>query len=324
MWNQTHQEHPVKINVVTLFDSNYAIRAMAFYESLKDLGKYKFWFLCLDQQARIIMEKLNLPDTTTATLEELGDKELLNTSGNRSRSEFIFTAKPAWINYVLSNIPDGEGIIFDDCDLFYFSSPNDLISDMEKMGQSIGIVPHHFPKNRESLNDKVGKYNAGLLYLIADRNSRLCVSEWRKQCIDWCYLKYEKGRFGDQLYLNEWPQKYNGVREINEKGVNLGSWSIYSYKITKRNNEFYVDENRLICYHFHRTKFYLSKGRVEPLPIYVYHKELYSVYTQRLENAWKKLLNLDKSWIYGFTEKPNILRYLKQKVERFFRNLFKI
>jgi len=314
----------MQINIATLFDKNYAMRAIAFYNSLAKLGQYKFWFLCLDDETKEMMKKLELPDVIFMTIEELNDRELLNTESNRSRAEFIFTSKSCLVHYVMNKIADGEALIFDDCDLFYFSSPNVLIYDMEKAGYSIGIIPHQFPKHKEYLNEKVGKYNAGLLYLIADKNSRLCISKWREQCIDWCYLKYEKDRFGDQLYLNKWPGKYNGVYEIKNKGVNLGSWSIYDFKISKKDGIFYVDEDRLICYHFHRIKFYLDEKEIKPLPIYVYNKELYDIYIQELERGWGKLLKVDQNWKYGFVEKPHILRFIKQKTERVLRNIIKI
>lgn len=314
----------MKINVVTLFDKNYAMRAIAFYDALVKLGQYKFWFLCLDNETKKMMRNLKLPNVVFMTMEELDDQELLNTENNRSRAEFIFTSKSAWIYHVINNITEGEAIIFDDCDLFYFSSPDELLLNMEKNHCSIGIVPHRFPKSKEYMNEKVGKFNAGLLYLISDKNSKLCISEWRKQCIDWCYLKYEKDRFGDQLYMNKWPEKYHGVYEIKDKGVNLGSWSIYDFKITQKNKVFYIDENRLICYHFHRIKFYLDGRKIKPLPIYVYHKGLYDTYTQELEKSWNKLLNVDRSWMYGFVEKPGVLRLIKQKIERSLRNTIKI
>lgn len=314
----------MKINIVTLFDKNYIMRALAFYDALVKLGQYKFWFLCLDDETKEIIKKLGLPNIILMTIEEINDRELLNTANNRSRAEFIFTSKSAWIHYVINNIADGEALIFGDCDIFYFSSPDKLLSDIRENHCSIGIVSHQFPKHKEYLNEKVGKYNAGLLYLINDYNSRLCINEWRNQCIEWCCLKYEKGRFGDQLYLNKWPEKYRGVYEIKNKGVNLGSWSIYDFKITERDGVFYVDEDRLICYHFHRIKFYLDKGKIKSPPIYIYHKKLYNKYTQELEKGWKKLLSLDKSWIYGFVEKPNVLRIIKQKIERSVRNLLKM
>ena len=317
----------MKINIATIFDKNYMIRMLAFYDSLVkfDFDKgYKFWLLCLDDEAKKVMSELRLPNVILMTIDELCDKELLATKQNRSKLEYIFTSKSAWIHYILNKIDNGDALLYNDCDLFYFSSPDELLSRMGEKGLSIGIVPHRFPKNKAYMNEKVGKFNAGLLYLIADKNSRLCISEWRRQCIEWCYLKYEKGRFGDQLYINRWPEKYQGVYEIKNKGVNLGSWSIYDFNIIKNNGVFYIDGERLICYHFHRTKFYLDRGKIKPLPIYVYHRELYGIYTQDLEKSWDKLLNIDQNWIYGFVKKPSILRIIKQGIERSVRNLLKI
>lgn len=312
----------MKINAATICDKNYLVRALALYNSIiKNIPDSIFWFLCADEDSKHILQSFNLPNTVIINFDDLNDPELLEAKNNRSFAEFIFTSKPALINHILNKISDGDVLIYDDADLFYFSSPEKILNIMKNDKYSIGIVPHKFPKDKEYMNERVGRYNAGLLYLIADQNSRLCVSEWRKQCIDWCYLKYEKDRFGDQLYMNKWPEKYQGVYEIKDKGVNLGSWSIYDFKITKKDGRFFVDNDPLICYHFHRIKFYLESRIVEPLPIYVYNKELYKDYAKGLELSLQKMSSLHPDWSNGFVEKPNILRVIKQKLHRLVVNL---
>ncbi len=310
-----------KIHIATILDRNYLVKTLAFYDAIVKFNKeYVFWFLCLDKGTKEILEKLALSNVTAMNVEEVGDKELLATRSNRNIAEFAFTSKPAWINYILSKAQKGDVLIYADNDIIYFAPPEDIAERMEKNDHSIGITSHKFLEKKEWMNKKIGRYNAGLVYLIADKNSRLCVSEWRKQCIDWCYLKYEDGKFADQLYMNKWPQKYKGVYEIPDKGVNLGSWNIYDFKITNKNGNFFVDEKPLVCYHFHRIKFYIDGNKIKPLPIYIYHKELYEIYIEYLENAWKKMVTQDKDWSRGFIDKPSFLRIAIQNIKRLIRD----
>ena len=312
----------MNINIVTIFDKNYIVRTLAFYDALCKVEKECiFWFACMDQETKHIMSILDLPRVKLFTIEDMGDTELLGTKSGRSYAEFVFTSKSAAMHYVMNKIPDGDALVFSDNDVIYFSSPKNILNRIASLGKSIAIVPHRFPKEKEYMNERVGRYNAGLVYFIAGENSRLCIRDWRKECVNWCYLKYENGRFGDQLYMNAWPEKYTGVYEIPDKGVNVGSWSLSNWKVSKKEGIFYIDESLLVCYHYHRIKFYIDGNTVKPLPIYIFHDELYQAYTAMLQYAWDKMHAIEKNWPYGFIEKPGILRLWKQRVTRLVRKI---
>lgn len=313
----------MKTNVATIFDKNYIVRTLAFYDALvKTNPNIQFWFLCLDQDTKEIMEELALANTTLVSIKEMNDTELENTRGTRSPAEFAFTAKSAFVKFIADKLTDGEALIFSDNDVIFFHSPIELIEKMRASNYSIGISPHNFPPNKQTMSERVGKYNAGLIYFIMNTSSRQCIADWRKNCIDWCYLIYEENRFGDQKYIVKWPHQYTGVYEIKEKGINTGSWNISNWKISKdKKGNFYIDNDPLVCYHFHRIKFYIDGDHIKPLPIYVFRKDLYEIYTQLLEKGWKQMLSLKGVWSYGFVDKPILLRLLKQKITAFIRNI---
>jgi hypothetical protein len=313
----------MKVNVATIFDKNYIVRTLAFYNAFLNTGAdIHFWFLCLDQETKDIMSELKLPNTSLVSIPEMKDTELEATRSNRSVAEFAFTTKSAFVKFIADKLPDGENLIFADNDVIYFQSPEGLFGKMRANGQTIGISPHHFPPSKIEMNEKVGKYNAGLLYFILDSNSRQCIADWRNDCIEWCYLIYEKERFGDQKYIMKWPARYPGVYEITEKGINTGSWNINNWVISKdKNGNFYIDKDLLICYHFHRIKFYIDGDQIKPLPIYVFREDLYKIYSDLLETGWKRMVALKGSWVYGFIDKPILARLIKQKITVFIRNL---
>lgn len=313
-----------EINVATVCDKNYLVRALTLYYSVRrKMPDAKFWFLSMDEESKYIIEKLNLNNFIVKTVYEINDAELLNIKDTRTSGEFAMSSKASWLLYIFnsSKVNNGDSVFFIDADILIFSSLQNLIDKMKKENYSIGITPHKFPPKKISISKKVGIYNSGFEAFIVNNNSRACLEDWRKLCIEWCYLKEDNNRLGDQKYLEDWPKKFSGVYEIPDKGINTGSWNISNWKISERNGAFFIDEDPLLCYHFHRIKFYIRNSKVKPLPIYIYHKELYGIYTEYLEWSLKEVWKIDKNWKYGFVGVPNTLKLIKQKITRIIMNL---
>jgi hypothetical protein len=60
---------------------------------------------------------------------------------------------------------------------------------------------------------------------------------------------------GDQLYLEDWPTRFQGVRVLQHPGGGLGPWNHDGYDIQAEiEGRFTVDGAALIFYHFHSLK----------------------------------------------------------------------
>lgn len=311
-------QNNTELHIASLFDKNYVIRALALYESAcRYIPNAQVWFLCLDDESYDLISKLNLANLHLRKIGEIGDKDLLNLRASRSAGEFAFTAKSSWVAYIINTgIPkENDVVAWMDADILFYS---DLQVFLENFIQkySIGISPHKFSKEREKM---VGKYNAGMIFFKNDAFAKECLKEWRKQCIEWCFSRLEDGKLGDQMYLDKWQEKYKRVYDIPDKGINLGSWNISRYKITKNNKgEFFVDNDPLICYHFHGLKFFLGKNKkIKPFPINVYNQQIYNIYINHLQMWYQKILDIDQNWHYEFSQKPDSFRLLKQKFIHF-------
>ena len=318
--NTYSNNFPMVINIASLFDKNYLFRALVLYESAKKfIPNAKFWFLCLDDETKTMLEKIGIENTVLMTPKEMDDKDLLGTESTRTRAEFAFTAKSNWLEYLVQTkkVRLGEILIWADADIMFYSSPQSAI-DRILSEYSIAISPHYFTEKNKHRAERVGLYNAGFILFKIDSNSIKCLGEWSQQCIDWCYYRYEDGKLGDQMYLDDWHNKYDQVYDIPDKGVNLGPWNIRNYSIKeKQYGSFSIDKDPLICYHFHGLKIYLNrKGKIKAYPIGILNRKIYCQYLGALQREFEKIKAIDSNWDFEFAPKLGILRFIKQHIQR--------
>jgi len=76
----------------------------------------------------------------------------------------------------------------------------------------------------------------------------------RERCNEWCYDRLENERFADQKYLDTWPTTFQGTVVLLHKGANLAPWNLTNYKVNWHENQLWVDDQRLIFFHFHSLK----------------------------------------------------------------------
>jgi hypothetical protein len=96
-----------------------------------------------------------------------------------------------------------------------------------------------------------------------DGNGLACLQWWRERCLEWCYAHYEDGKFGDQLYLDDWPQRFRGVVILRHKGAGLAPWNLSRYSVRFGTDAATVDAQPLIFYHFHGYRMF-NESVIEP------------------------------------------------------------
>lgn len=235
----------------TYFDRRYLARGLSLYESLsRHCQAFTLWVLCMDRETLEALQEMQLADLRLIPLTELEghDERLHATKENRSLIEYYFTCTASLVLFVLERNTGVNLITYLDADLCFFSTPEPLFEELG--ASSVAITSHRFPRKLSKL-EIYGLYNVAFLSFRRDANGLTCLHWWRERCLEWCYDREEDGRFADQKYLDQWPARFPGVAVFQHKGANLAPWNVDNYKITKKDDEVVVDDEKLIFFHFH-------------------------------------------------------------------------
>lgn len=237
----------------TYFDINYLSRGLAMYDSLRRHCRRPFvlWILCFDDASYNLLSGLALADVKLIKQIEFerGDAALVATKSDRSHVEYYWTCTPSLPRYVLAHNAEVETITYLDADLYFYSDPQPIFDELND--DSILIIEHRYAREFAHLAKTSGIYNVGWLSFRRDVNGLACLEWWRERCIEWCHAWYEEGKFGDQLYLDEWPTRFQGVVVLQNKGGGLAPWNLAQYTVRAANDGISIDEDELIFFHFH-------------------------------------------------------------------------
>lgn len=252
-------------NFCTLFDSNYLSRGIALYKSLeKHCENFHLFIFAFDGRTYSILQKLNLQKATIIPLSDFEDEQLLKVKPTRSIAEYCWTSTSSTILYVLENFKV-DNCTYVDADVYFYASPKPIFDELGN--DSILITEHRYsPKYNKEL--KAGKYCVQFVTFKKDENGLKALRWWRERCLEWCYARYEDGKFGDQLYLDDWTERFQGVHVMQHLGGGLAAWNIQQYNFIRDNEKIFGEEIstgkkfEVIFYHFHYLKFF-SNGKVE-------------------------------------------------------------
>lgn len=237
----------------TYFDINYLPRGLVLYDSLKKHcpTEFKLFILCLDLATLKYFKKNESQNVEVIPLSlneiEKSDNDLLKCKQNRSKIEYYFTLSPCLPLYILTNykIPH---ICSLDADIMFFGSPKPLFDKLDFY--SIIITPHNFTQELKS-REELGIYNVSFQIFKNDSQGLECLESWRKECIAWCYDKLENNKYADQKYLDNWPNIYKYIFTNKIPGAGIAPWNINKFKIKYKNKNLYLNNEKLIFYHYH-------------------------------------------------------------------------
>jgi hypothetical protein len=200
--------------------------------------------------------QLKEPDVRSIRLEEFeqSDEPLKRAKADgRSRIEYYFTCTPSLIGYVARNNPGADFVTYLDADLMFFADPRPIYEEMGE--KSVLIIPHRFPASQTKF-EQYGVYNVGWVSFRQDAAANAVLSWWRERTLEWCrdYVDEANRRYGDQRYLDRFPELFAGVHVLKHAGANVAPWNLARHRIAADKGSLTSDGERLLFFHYHGLK----------------------------------------------------------------------
>jgi len=252
------------IDFCTIFNHHYLSRALAMYKSLeRTCDSFHVYAYVIDDISLQFFNTANYPNITVLPIKNVEDEALLAVKNERTIGEYCWTCTPSLILHSIEKY-NLQHCTYIDADLFFYQNPKILI---EEMGDaSVLITPHNF--SSEYLDAlKFGKYCIQFMTFKNDEYGMKALKWWREACINWCYNRLEDGKFGDQLYLDDWLTRFEKIHELKQEGT-LAPWNNASYDLLEIDKKPFVvnkktkQKSPLIFYHFHGFKFIEERFKI--------------------------------------------------------------
>jgi hypothetical protein len=267
-------------------------------------NSFHLYIIAFDDKAYEILNKLLLEHITVISLKGFENEQLLAVKPTRTRAEYCWTCTPSTILYVLKNYTV-ENCTYIDADLFFYSSPKVLFDEMGD--KSVLITEHRFTPKYDR-NKIAGKYCVQFMTFKNNTDGLKVLNWWVDACLDWCYDRYEDGKFGDQKYLDDWTMKYKSiVHELQHLGGGMAPWNIQQYEIINDKNKLILRtiKNQIqfeaVFFHFHYVRFYendlVDLGWLTLDKNIVY--KLYVPYLKELDKALLRVQAIEPSFKEG-------------------------
>ena len=235
----------------TFFDRGYLPQGLALWNSLRrHEPEARLWVLALDEDTGVILGALGTPGLNVVPLAELlaADIPLAASQAGRAPAEFVFTLKPCLCRYLLRKVREGGALVYLDADLYFCGDPASIRRELGE--RSVLLVPHRYPAWHDD-QARYGRFNAGVLAFRNDGPGQACLARWREQCLESCSLKADGRRYGDQKYLDEWPERLGAAVCVSRNpGLNLAPWNWARHACAVGPLGLLVDGEPLVAFHF--------------------------------------------------------------------------
>lgn len=264
---------------VTLFDSVFLPQGLALHTSMqRHIKQYTLWILCVDDTLYDFLMKLNLVNVRLLQLSQLETTDLLRIKAERTKGEYCWTLTPFAPRFVFEADTNVDRVTYIDADIWFRKDPKPIFEELNASGKSVLITDHGFaPEYDQSATS--GQYC--VQFMVFQRSAAEQVRcWWEERCIEWCHARIEDGKFGDQKYLDEWPELFSdkvhvlehkewtqapwnatrfpygdaiffhfqGLRIISEEEINLGNTYIFPKVLLNEVYKPYVDDlKRIVC-----------------------------------------------------------------------------
>ncbi|REA63045.1 glycosyl transferase [Dyadobacter luteus] len=288
----------------TLFNSFYLSRGLAMYNSLvRQTSDFHLFIFAFDQPSCELLKGMDLPSATIISLQEFETEELLSVKDSRTVGEYCWTCTSFTIWHCIHHY-NLDHCTYLDADLLFFSDPKVLT---DEMGENDVLITRHNYSKEYDQSELSGIYCVQFLTFKNTVRGLKALDWWCKVCLDWCYSRFEDGKFGDQKYLDDWTERFEGVHVLENYGGGVAPWNSKDYKFQDAGGRVIIQSEReqkteLVFYHFHDFRYcengnfrltaeqYLLNGDVV--------RNVYQPYAKGLKQAEQQVTQFDPKAVY--------------------------
>lgn len=311
----------------TLFNSAYLSRGLAMYRSLlAQTSDFHLYIFAFDDACYNLLRSLALTNATVIPLRDFETEELLSVKSGRTAGEYCWTCTSFTIWHCVQKF-SLDHCTYVDADLLFFADPKVLTDEMGD--RSVLITAHRYSPEYDQ-SELSGIY---CVQFVTFRNTEAglrVLDWWRNACLEWCYARFEDGKFGDQKYLDDWTVRFEGVHVLEHRGGGLAPWNSKDYLFRKESGKIWVSgldagKAPLVFYHFHDFRYcdgnafrltaeqYLLRDDVKRL--------VYGPYLKALADAGEQVKGTDPGAV--FHETPMALKWIEVSYSRRAKFLWK-
>lgn len=214
----------------THFDAHFVPAGLALYHSLEHhAGDFVLWVVCLDKACETQLTHLNLPHMRLIPLAQIETAALQQVKPGRTRAEYCWTLTPFIPQAVLDRCPDATRVTYLDADLFFFDSPQSLLAELDAAAREVLITEHAYDP-RYDLTGTSGRFCVQFLTFCRTPAAQTVLTWWQDRCLEWCFDRMEDGKYGDQKYLDCWPERFaDTVHVCQQQERTLAPWNVSQF-----------------------------------------------------------------------------------------------
>jgi hypothetical protein len=255
------------LELVTMTDLRFLPQLLTLHRSLITHATYfKLTVLCMDAASFQFLRRRNLPYVGLLDLPELerADPTLAATRSRGTWTEYCWTVTPAACCHVLERAASGAVIAWIDADIEFVRDPASLVGELGD--GSVLLTPHRYHRAYPTaapaayLAARYGRFNGGTLVFRHDEQGLAAARLWRERTLVWCRDRCEAGRYGNQLHLDDFPQRFSGARVLSVPGGVLGPWNGGRFRVRGSADGPLADARPVLAYHYQS----LRLGRARP------------------------------------------------------------
>jgi hypothetical protein len=217
------------------------------HDSLSRVARdFRLHALCMDSVSHEIIRKLSSETLRPVKVEELLTPRVSSVRDRTTHGQFCWVCQPLICEFVLDS-RGADVVTYLEADSLFFSNPDVLFTELGD--NSVSLVPHAFSPGFDNTGE-AGRFCVQFNAFRSDKRGRAVLGYWKSRCFE--YTKDRPRSYPGQTSLNDWPERFEGVKVIENPGAGVAPWNIQHRTINIVDSVPHVDGVPVVFYHFHQ------------------------------------------------------------------------